>query len=1097
MVATIDKTSFGLSQSSSGDDKKNSKISMISTPLAISSLSSPSDNLYSTSNGNSPRGSGLIRKASSSGKGKERAFDREQHGDGEQSRLEKSKTEAQDEDSDADSVERSLSSPPYNQASELPSGRDPPQPSQNSTNRDGPGAIPSSSTTESEAAIRGARELILEALRRNSGSAAASSDSGHTPARPIRPLPRQGSTGPETASQLASAVSPIVERDPLAAERARAREQIRSVLGQAPPGTAPSHGGVLGSDQTAAPSSTLAALLGDVFGFRRPQGASDSPATGPGAVGSNASAVGSATNEGQGLGMGNAAQRQPFNPAAHGGTSVIVQGALIARTVPSRPQSSQGSPSPAENPSSSPGHPLSTTRHTYGSSASGLRSRAEANSNLAANDPLARTASSPDIRAPHSSAIAGNNESPGQRTTSPQTAAGRLSQGTGGLRMGEEQEPQAATLEEQAAMLSRILGIATAATAASLVSPTTAQGGFDRSALQDSLQSMQTPPPTGAGASLPSPDSAASVNSSRLSSERLAASVPSQQPAPPSSHPASGASATSSSITSSLGLGQGLRGRLAALSNRVRSVSTGDRFNRDRDASSTPVRPPQSESQLAASLLQARRRSSASLRGSAGQNGRPREEAFTAQMLSQMMRDSINQMEDERRRAAGTDVLVDQASTGNNSEASVTNANEATAPASAGRSSGPNDVAGPLHRVREGLPLPEGEPGSFGYFLHHLLRDLHVAVQGIRPDGGGRLNVANVGTGAYGQTGTEVTNGAEVLDADGDEHMADAVSPAREGLRDLSGTTDSSASSSEVTEVDNETRRRRERDLEGGQLSFFRLFRFEPVAPSTLIPCVVVGVRSLGYREGAGATTAEGPGSHSTALHSQAGVIPPGATLQEQRDVLAAQNGSPPSADSGNPIASVGSADDRTNQQGPGASATTTTTEETLPASRFLLFVSGGRYPENHPLLTANPSAAGRDLMILMELLGTMASMGPAKPSTVTAEEIEKSGLRKVKGGSIRDLCDRGEVKENTVERCTVCLEDWTEDDDCRLLACQHVFHASCVDRWLTSSSNTCPMCRRQGVTKDGTSAGEMPPDSQNPSTAAAAAAEAARLAGM
>lgn len=42
---------------------------------------------------------------------------------------------------------------------------------------------------------------------------------------------------------------------------------------------------------------------------------------------------------------------------------------------------------------------------------------------------------------------------------------------------------------------------------------------------------------------------------------------------------------------------------------------------------------------------------------------------------------------------------------------------------------------------------------------------------------------------------------------------------------------------------------------------------------------------------------------------------------------------------------------------------------------------------------------------------------------------------------------------------CAVCLESFVEGDQQRTLPCFHVFHARCVDNWLSTSS-FCPTCR-------------------------------------
>jgi hypothetical protein len=50
-------------------------------------------------------------------------------------------------------------------------------------------------------------------------------------------------------------------------------------------------------------------------------------------------------------------------------------------------------------------------------------------------------------------------------------------------------------------------------------------------------------------------------------------------------------------------------------------------------------------------------------------------------------------------------------------------------------------------------------------------------------------------------------------------------------------------------------------------------------------------------------------------------------------------------------------------------------------------------------------------------------------------------------------------------ETCPICIVDFEEGDDLRLLPCEgkHRFHQQCVDPWLLELSSSCPICR-QGV---------------------------------
>ncbi|KAJ5319521.1 uncharacterized protein N7506_012225 [Penicillium brevicompactum] len=134
----------------------------------------------------------------------------------------------------------------------------------------------------------------------------------------------------------------------------------------------------------------------------------------------------------------------------------------------------------------------------------------------------------------------------------------------------------------------------------------------------------------------------------------------------------------------------------------------------------------------------------------------------------------------------------------------------------------------------------------------------------------------------------------------------------------------------------------------------------------------------------------------------------------------------------------------------------------------WLIYVVGTNLSENHPALTTpslftdNPTY--EDMILLSSLLG------PAKPPVASQTDINSAGglFRLVEyGGSLVAEATEGigALQIQDGERCLICLSDYEVAEEVRELGkCKHVFHKECIDQWLTTGRNSCPLCRGEGV---------------------------------
>lgn len=106
------------------------------------------------------------------------------------------------------------------------------------------------------------------------------------------------------------------------------------------------------------------------------------------------------------------------------------------------------------------------------------------------------------------------------------------------------------------------------------------------------------------------------------------------------------------------------------------------------------------------------------------------------------------------------------------------------------------------------------------------------------------------------------------------------------------------------------------------------------------------------------------------------------------------------------------------------------------------------------------------------------ALLGPAKAPVATEDDVQSAGgvYNIETAGMQEDAAKTAQLVATAVEggeqvmldadqRCLVCLCDFELKDVARkLVKCNHLFHKECIDQWLTTGRNSCPLCRETGV---------------------------------
>lgn len=121
------------------------------------------------------------------------------------------------------------------------------------------------------------------------------------------------------------------------------------------------------------------------------------------------------------------------------------------------------------------------------------------------------------------------------------------------------------------------------------------------------------------------------------------------------------------------------------------------------------------------------------------------------------------------------------------------------------------------------------------------------------------------------------------------------------------------------------------------------------------------------------------------------------------------------------------------------------------------------------PLLattTSKPSSSSSPPQSQLQTTTTAGSSSSSNESSSSSGRqmtLPQSGSSSGTASGSSNILDEDEIDTDEDDGlCAICLEEFEEGQEVRPLACRHLYHRSCIDPWLQSSSNCCPLCKRE-----------------------------------
>jgi len=83
----------------------------------------------------------------------------------------------------------------------------------------------------------------------------------------------------------------------------------------------------------------------------------------------------------------------------------------------------------------------------------------------------------------------------------------------------------------------------------------------------------------------------------------------------------------------------------------------------------------------------------------------------------------------------------------------------------------------------------------------------------------------------------------------------------------------------------------------------------------------------------------------------------------------------------------------------------------------------------------------------------------PITPTSPTSQNVSTTPTTSINSNT-PTASATAVTDDSDVDTCAICIEDFENGEQLRLLPCKHWYHVECIDPWLTTKSSSCPLCK-------------------------------------